>query len=296
MNPEKKFKLDFLGIGAAKCGTSWLTNVLREHPQVFVPNSKELHYFNKEFIENEKITNLNYSKPLKWYASFFKSSKKGQLNGEFSPSYLWSKNAAKDIYNFNPKIKIIAILRNPIGRSFSQYLFYKQKGMIGEISFEEAIKIRKEILSRSLYYEDVKTYLNIFPKKNVKVVLFDDLVNDNIKFLYDIEDFLDIKKYIPDNINEKFNVTGIPRFRKFNVFITNSRLFLRKYNLVYLIDFFRLVGIAKIVGLRNKKLLTKKYNVKPKMNKKTKIYLKNYFKEDIKKLESLLNRNLSHWI
>ena len=61
--------IDFLVVGAAKSGTSWLQQMLIQHPQIFLPEPKELHYFNRQFMEVPELENYNASKPLSWYLS-----------------------------------------------------------------------------------------------------------------------------------------------------------------------------------------------------------------------------------
>ncbi|MFX0093760.1 MAG: hypothetical protein ACFFBD_18555, partial [Candidatus Hodarchaeota archaeon] len=89
------FQLDFIGVGAERSGGPWLAENLAVHPDIFIPPKKELHYFNRNDI---LYSNINYDKPLEWYAAFFKTAKSHQLKGEITGRYLWDKYAAKRIY------------------------------------------------------------------------------------------------------------------------------------------------------------------------------------------------------
>ena len=101
---------NFLGIGAQKAGTTWLYKNLRKHPQLYLPETKEIHYFDWYFY-----------KSIKWYCKYFKSAKKTQITGEINPCYsVLSERKIKLIHKINPKLKIILLLRNPIERAWSQ--------------------------------------------------------------------------------------------------------------------------------------------------------------------------------
>ena len=75
---DPDFRIDFIGIGAPKSGTTWLADCLRRHPQIFVPEQKELMYFNPYQNAYDPIDNYRYGKPLQWYHDFFKAHQSRQ--------------------------------------------------------------------------------------------------------------------------------------------------------------------------------------------------------------------------
>jgi len=285
---DKGFKVDFVGIGAGKCGTTWLSDMLRQHPDIFLPKKKELHYFSAK--SREGIENRHYGKPLKWYASFFKNAGKDQLKGEFSTSYIWNKNSAKDIYEHNPHVKIIVLLRDPVKNLFSRYNFWRQRGIIHS-NFDQILD-HKELLSRSLYSKELERYFALFPKGNILVMFFDDLKN-SIKFLTGVEEFLEVKQWIPPNVYGKSHVTGVPKIPYFNSMIISANRFLvRRFPLAK--KCLRLIGVAWLlenIRIRNKKPFGKKPVMNPVMEEK----LRKFYHKDITNLEKLLGRDLSHW-
>ena len=100
---------DFIGIGAQKSGTSWLFKNLRKHPQLYFPETKEIHFFDWYFY-----------KGLNWYCKHFKDADISQYKGEITPCYsILSEEKIKFIHQINPKLKIILLLRNPIERAWS---------------------------------------------------------------------------------------------------------------------------------------------------------------------------------
>ena len=155
---EESFRIDFIVIGAAKAGTTWLADNLRNHPQIFLPEKKELIYFNKTMQFGRDIRNYRYEKPVSWYHAFFENARPDQIKGEISPHYLTSTEAIKKIYQYNPDIKLLITLRNPVEVVYSSYYFSIQIGEIKSLPFDVAIKKHNRILNSGFYFK----YLNIF--------------------------------------------------------------------------------------------------------------------------------------
>jgi len=117
---KEKFELaqqlpQALIIGAAKCGTSALIEFLSVHPQVAVSH-REIDYF-----ANDK----NYFKNISWYLSQMPYSNPYQITIEKTPAYLVDSNAPLRVYKFNPKIKLVVIVRDPVVRAVSHYVHAK---------------------------------------------------------------------------------------------------------------------------------------------------------------------------
>ena len=114
---ETKLKIAFSIIGAAKSGTTWMTNNLSLHPEVNLAK-KNLNYFNKETSDHPKKPNPHNQMPISWYLDFFSKGSTNQLMGYSSSIYLWDEYAPKNIFAHNSQIKLIAILRQPAERAF----------------------------------------------------------------------------------------------------------------------------------------------------------------------------------
>ena len=99
--------LDFLGIGAQKAGTTWLYEMLCQHPQLAFPGGKEMHFWD-----------AGRSRGLEWYRSCFNVGEK--KNGEITPAYaMLPVETIREIHALNPALRVIYILRNPIDRAWS---------------------------------------------------------------------------------------------------------------------------------------------------------------------------------
>src|SRR3989344_5640213 len=108
MSGNINFKVDFIGVGAPKCGTTWIAECLAEHPDVCFSWNKEPHFFNRD---------REYEKSLDYYRTYFKNCENKKLRGEYTVNYLYFDSAADRIKKHFPGTKIIIALRNPIERA-----------------------------------------------------------------------------------------------------------------------------------------------------------------------------------
>lgn len=109
---------DFLCLGAQRAGTTILHDMLRQHPGVHLPATKEVQYFS-----------LHASRPLRWYASWFAGAAPGQQIGDVTPYYLFHPRAPAAIAASLPDVRLIVLLRDPVDRSLSGYFHAKRHGM-----------------------------------------------------------------------------------------------------------------------------------------------------------------------
>jgi len=293
--PDKR--LDFMCIGAAKSGTTWLYHNLSLHPNISLSKVKEINYFNKYTGEDPDILNPNYGKPIEWYHSYFPDSKPGFLLGEFSTSYLKYLNCAPDLHAYNPKLKLIVILRNPVERVFSHYLFLLQRGFVApSMSFEEAMTKRKYMLDNSLYFEQLFHYFKLFPKNQIKILWYDDLIHQPEKLYAETLEFLQIEPFFPSGLKEVVNPTKEVRSRLLNDVLIN---FSKTFNsgkiagkIKFILKKLRLGKILNHVFILNS---AKPNAERREINEASRKQLQDYFKADIEKLEALLDVDLNTW-
>ena len=287
--------IQFLGLGAEKSGTTWLFAALKKHPDVFMPESKELYYFNHDYWHRPNVRNYRFDKPVNWYLSFYDNAAPQQWKGEICPAYLMDRFAARKIYAFNPDVKLFAMLRNPVERAFSQYLFYIQIGELdSKTTFLEAIKTHQEILTRGLYHEQLERYYSIFPPSSLLVMLLDDLKKDSTLVLRRVQRHLGLREYIPKDIDDAVNVSMVPRFELLNRIYAKGKYYARKYSLNRLLDFLNTTGVADALNsLRYMNF--RPAPVKRTVDPATAQELKPFFRADIEQLEKLLDRDLDAW-
>lgn len=286
--------IDFLIIGAEKCGTTWLADMLRQHPAIFIPPEKELFYFNERFFESPELHNFNHDQPLAWYLGNFTEAAPGQLKGEASPAYLWDDRAPGRIHAFNPRARLIACLRDPVARAYSQYRYFIQRGTFGRISFEQALELRPDLRSRGLYDQQLARYDTLFPGEQLLILFFEDLVADSGLYLTRSQAHLSVPVMLPDNMDVRVNVTGEPRWALLNRMLARVRYPLRKHNPSWLIEVLRRSGMAALqerIRLANTRPASQETVVDP----DTAARLRDFFLPDIEKLEQRTGRDLSAW-
>jgi Sulfotransferase domain len=304
-NNKNDFKVDFIGIGAAKCATSWAYKCLIEHPQVCGPLKKELHFFLQEkppfSIGLEEHSKFLYKKGISFYAKYFNHCKKNSIKGEFSVSYIADPNAASLIKKHFPDIKIIAILRDPTKRAYSLYWFAKEFRLREKnATFEDALKNKSDAYIKSgMYYQQLKPYLNLFPRENIGIFFVDDLKKDPKEFIQKMYKFLDVNEsYIPPSIDMKENAAKSTRFKVVKKIIESgvsgaSNLF-KKIHIYFIVDYLRKLNIENFIYTINNKINVKSF-VKPPINPETEKKLRKIFKRDIEMVEKITNKNLNNW-
>jgi hypothetical protein len=198
---------NFLLIGAARCGTTSLYEILRSHTGVFLPPSKrpEPHFFFKH---------AEYQKGLRYYENrYFPRETRAIAIGEASTSYIFGPHVPERIAQAVPHIKSILMLRNPIERAFSGY-WHSVKSGIENLSFEDAIDHEQErnneqtsglaieiqpfaYAARSDYHEQISRWCSYFPKESLHIVVLDDFLIKPESVLQGLAEFLgiDAEKY-----------------------------------------------------------------------------------------------------
>lgn len=165
--------LNFLGIGAQKCGTTWLYDTLAKHPRISFPAGKEVHYWDRP----DSIS-------LDVYSNFF--SDLSLINGEITPAYgFLPAEQIKTIYKNFPELRLIYIIRNPIDRAWSSARMALKRA---EMLYEEAsdqwfidhFKSSGSI-SRGDYEACISNWLSVYPLSQLLIVKYDDIVADPVK-------------------------------------------------------------------------------------------------------------------
>ncbi|MEE2757759.1 MAG: sulfotransferase [Myxococcota bacterium] len=168
---------DFCIIGSQKAGTSSLWHVLRQHPDLYLPEKKELNFF---FLDGE------FKKGLNHYSSYFREANPGQKCGEASPGYLCHPRSPERLARALPQAKLIVILRDPVQRAYSQY-WDNRRWLAEGHSFAEHLRKpihqvfkagRTNYFSRGCYSIYLKRFLTHFKRDNLLILWFSDLKDD----------------------------------------------------------------------------------------------------------------------
>ena len=188
---------DFFIVGQPKSGTTALHEMLRRHPQIFMPEGKEPWFFAAELLERTPPRPEGTPRTLEDYLALFEGAAPDQRVGEASALYLWSKTAARSIAEVAPEARIIAILREPASLLRSLHLQFLQTYVETEPDLRRAIELEDarragEQLPRYTYwpsallYSDhvryvsqLRRYAELFPPERMLVLIYDDFRADN---------------------------------------------------------------------------------------------------------------------
>lgn len=198
-------KVNLFIIGVSKAGTSWLHFLLEQHPDIYMSKLKEHYFFGKEYPEQ-----------MDNYHGYFPFEKPYKYFGESSHNYNLKEDTAKQINEYCPNAKLLAIVRDPIQRLVSQYYFQKQTGVLKESDrLEDAINMANSpLLFESHYERNLPVYEKTFSKRQFKIVSLEAAKKDPALFWTDIQNFLELEPVdFPPSQNKSENATGGKLFR-----------------------------------------------------------------------------------
>jgi len=284
---------NFMVVGAPKAGTTSLCHYLSGHRQVFMSDPKEVNFFSKEEIEDQGLYYKDFQvKNLAEYEDLFAGVADEKAIGEGSVSYLFYPKTPQKIKDVLPNVKIIILLRDPVSRGFSHYLMDYRLGLVNlpyeEIVYQKSNHENKFLyyqqhVKLGLYYKQVKRYLDCFDRKQVKILLQEDLRQDIRGVIGDLCDFLEIdRSFLPD-VEKHHNVFSMPK----------NRLTHRLYSLPLVRS-----TISKLFSDTTKEIIRNTFferTKKPKLEQELKNHLEDFYKNDIQQLEHLIGRDLSSW-
>jgi len=207
---------NFIVIGAQKAGTTALYRHLEQHPQIYMSPDKEPRYFANE----EDRKGLFPYKTLQEYERLFDDVTDESAIGEASTLYLFSKSAPGKIKELIPNVKMLCILRNPVERAYSAYIFRVREGQEERKNFRSVIEDELRMLDsgsgesiyleRGMYASQLARYFSYFNKDQVRIYLYEDFVNNPGDILADIYSFLGVESSFEVDVSQKHNISAIP--------------------------------------------------------------------------------------
>jgi hypothetical protein len=230
---------NFLIIGAAKGGTTSLAHYLRQHPDVFVAREKECHHFLFEGTtpsfsgprDAEEFQPLIIPERDR-YLRCFASAGAASARGEASVYYLYRPESLERALTYNPLMRFVVVLRDPVKRAFSAWAHMMRDGRESEHSFLAAVDLEAPRTaagwSYGFRYESVGRYgdqlahaMRLIPADQLHVALSDDLVADPETTLANIFAFLGVRP-LPVDSSLVMNVSGRPRVQALNQLLTQA--------------------------------------------------------------------------
>ena len=297
---ENQRRPDFFIVGAPKCGTPAMNDYLRRHPHVFMPERKDTTFFGSD---------LNFLQPRiseDTYRQLFQGANGATRVGETSVWYLYSKKAAEEIKAYSPEASIVVMLRNPVDMLYAQHSEFLYNLNEEITSFEEALNAeedrkrglripRQAHLVEGLFYRDtakyseqLERYFDVFGRKKVHVIIFDDFKRNTAAMFCELLEFLDVDpSFRPEfrviNRNKTFRHRPLQKF-----FIAPPPLLTKILNKItpqplqgrFLVKFMR---------------LNTRYIDRPPLSTDLRKRLQAEFQPEVRKIGQLIGRDLSSW-
>ncbi len=193
-------------IGAMKCGTTSLSEILKMHPNISFCKIKEPHFFS---------SNNDWKKKLSKYHQLFQIAD-NKIYGEASTTYTMYPHKRheiwNDIYEYNPNMKFIYIVRNPVDRSISNYMHMYEKGRTN-LGLDEALKKNPLIMDTNKYFTQIEPYINTFGRKAVLIIDFDDFIRDKYQVIKQVIEFLNLDYSLLNEKNTYYKNSSIEGYK-----------------------------------------------------------------------------------
>lgn len=285
---------NFLIVGAQKAGTTSLYHYLNQHPDVFMSPAKEPHFFSFSGLElPEHMVDPHWTLTLEAYQHLFDGAGGEKAIGESSTSYLDSELAPRRIQRLLPEVKLIAVLRDPADRAHSHYVFNRKMLLDDAPTFSQALAREPERLAaglgprylyahRGLYHAQLSAYFRLFDRRQMRVFLFEDFKEHPSAMLREIFRFLGVDDRFEPDMAVKYNVSGMPRNKAVEAVLKRLSP-LRHY-------------LERTLPPRFVSRLGKAFIRPEKPAEDLRRDLVATFRDDILKLQDLIDRDLSAWL
>jgi len=277
-------KANFLGIGAQKCATTWLYDILSDHPQVCLSSEKEVDFFS-----------YYYDFGMQWYGEKFTVQAGETAIGEVSPSYFHVPGVPERVHTYHPAMRLILFLREPVQRAVSNHKHEVRIGHLAgdDLSFEYGLENNPMYIEQGLYATHYERWLQYFPREQILVVLFDDVSTSAAAVARQVYRFLGIDESHGSRVlGQQSNKSYVTRFGALESAKNSIRSVVRR------------VGLGRVWQLIGKSGLKQAYGklnrlppeaIIPPAKSQTIERLRQVFRPEIVRLQSLTGIDLSNW-
>jgi hypothetical protein len=285
MSASQQLRPTYVGIGAQKCASSWLHNILAEHPEVAVPEVKELDFFS-----------YRYDHGYQWYERCFRNAKPARARGEISPSYFCEPAAPERVARYLPAAKILLSLRDPVERALSNHRHEVRVGHLTgpDLSFETGWKNNPMYVEQGRYATHLKRWLQHFDRSNILVVLMEDIEEDPRAVSSAVYRFLGVDdQYLPAGLTSRYNRSFASRWSLLGSVKDTVYGATRLPGLRWLWDAAARTGLRSLYRGIN---TVPSSSVIPEPSAQTLLQLRQQFAPEIRELEPMIGRSLTTWL
>lgn len=221
-------RINFIGIGAQKCASTWIHRVLSDHPEVIIYPGKEIDFFS-----------VYYDRGYQWYEKKLDIAGTGIATGEVSTSYFADSDSPERVFRYNPDMRIILSLRDPIERAYSNHLHeIRLQHLTGQnLTFEAGLKNNPMYLLQSCYALHLARWMGIFPINQILVLFQEHIRDDPIGQSRKLYRFLGISETHHSRfLQEKINVSHKSKYPYVDHFVRHAGKLGRALGARYLVD------------------------------------------------------------
>jgi hypothetical protein len=286
----------FIGIGAPKAATSWLTGLLDSHPGLYLTPIKETHFFDYPYQEE------NYAD----YLQHFSACQEDQLAGEFSTDYFASSEAPQRIKHHLPGVKLLLSLRNPVDQIYSNYWHALRQGFncIDDSipSFDEALVSHYDHLLRpALFGSHLERWWQHFDPDQMHIIFYDDVKENPLEMAQALWRFLDVpvpaSTTLPEHNTKSRQGVSLKSERGGKIY---NRIYftLNSWVLRPIASAFGHSAATKVITALRLRQIAERLFFKPgypPMSSEQRHKVQALLHDDIRLLEKLTQRDLSHW-
>ncbi len=271
-----------IGIGAQKCMTSWVHALAAAHPDIAASAPKEVDFFSYHFDHG-----------YAWYDRHFPDKGDGSLGFEASPSYLHDPRAPLRAKAYAPGLKILAMLRDPVERAYSNHLHEIAKGHIPKTTFAEGLANNPAYVEQGLYATHLRRWLDHFPPENILCLLVEEVRTDPAAAATTVYRFLGVDPgYRSGVIEERRNESDRARLPLLRTIMRGGGDAARRLGLEEtLIRIKRAPGIARVLQANSISLR----NEVPRPTPDDIARLRTVFAPEVETLAPLLGRDSMPW-
>ena len=293
---------NFIVIGAGRSGTTSLHNYLGQHPDVYLCPEKSPNFFVSHEEQPEWEGPIARRMAQQWvrdraaYEALFDGARDEPAIGEASPVYLQALSAAPTIAELCPDARLVAVLRDPVDRAYAHFLGRRRDGLDARVDFRAVVAEERSrplpdsvafgsYLGCGRYHHFLSPYFELFPRERLRVYLYEDLASDAHGLLADLFAFLDVDPTFVPSTEKRHAQTGVienPVLRGAWTGSVRVRTALRPYLPAMVRDLGRPVFARRLA--------------KERLEPELRAELIEVFRDDIGRLQGLIDRDLGHWL
>lgn len=277
-------------VGAQKAATTWLFECLNAHPEICVPDLKEVHFF----CRPEDCRFSRRKNDTAWYESLY-PARGYRAWGELTTDYMFFPYVAADLHAYNPRLKIIFMLRDPVDRAYSAYWMWRRHRS-DLPRFREMLEREPAYIGRGLYYRQIRPYIDLFGADCVRIYIYEEAMRATSRFLTDVYAFIGVDPTIRPAVAAKSigGTRAYPRGVGFFVYkilspIINTPAILPVWRA------FRRASFSDAVLDRLVGAAPSREQGYPQIDEADRAYLARAFQEENERLFGLLGRRIEDW-